>query len=116
MKRIALIALSFLLGAFLLFSFACEYPAPIKVVNQTDRALIIYVYYANIDVEREIGIKIGEIKPGETAKNTRLADTVLTYRVTATDERGKIVYSEDIPKDYFKLNEWTVIITEDDLL
>ena len=120
MKKRWLISISLfvfvMLFAFMMLTLACESAAPIKVVNKTDRDLIIYVNYAGIDVESEIGINIGEIKPGETAKNTLLAAVVLTYRVTAKDATGKIVYSEDIPEDYFKLNKWTVIITEDDLL
>jgi hypothetical protein len=86
-----LIILLLLLGTIIGTSLACERPIPVRVVNQTDQVLTIFIR----------GNLIGDVKPGEEIKNeSRFVSTAFKdYLVEAKNTQGDTIYSRSFTYD-----------------
>jgi hypothetical protein len=101
------------LSIFITGIIACEHAVPIIVKNQTDITLTIYVTYPSVTLP---GKSVGQIKPGEEIKNTRLLDVINEYKIIAEDSSGKIVFLQIYDREILKAMGWTVVIKTEDLV
>ena len=96
-----LIIISFLLLIFTFFSFsACEYIAPIKVQNNTEETLSIFID----------GVRIGDVAPGEEIKNKTIWIEA-RWVIEAKNSHGQIIHKEEITYENMKKIDWKVIIS-----
>ena len=99
--NIVLIIISFLLLSFTLFSFsACERVAPIRVQNNTEETLSIFID----------SVHIGDVAPGEDIKNKTIWITA-RFVIEARSSHGQTIYKEEITFENMKKIDWKVIIS-----
>jgi hypothetical protein len=97
------IILVLLLGTIIGTSVACERAIPVRVVNQTDQVLTIFIR----------GHLIGDIKPGEEIKNKNrfVSATFKDYLVEAKNTQGDTIYSRSFTFDQLSRDmDWIIII------
>ena len=98
------IFLIWLLGLIATTSIACERPAPIRVVNQTDQTLTIFITKQ----------KIGEVGPGAEISNQNSlvpAGGIKEYLIEAKNAQGNSVYSRSFTFDQLSRDmNWRVVI------
>jgi hypothetical protein len=100
-KSNLLIIISFLLLSFTLFSFsACERVAPIRVQNNTEETLSIFID----------GVRIGDVASGQEIKNTSIWITA-RFVIEARNSHGQTIYKEEITYENMKKIDWKVMIS-----
>ncbi len=97
----ALLLLSFIaVAALLLTAIACEPAAPIKIKNDTDQILTIFIYDQ----------RIGDVKPGEEIINKVVTIVHSDYLIEAKDVQGNIVYSKEFSYKELEKTDWKLVI------
>jgi hypothetical protein len=79
---------------------ACDPPAPIRVENQTNQTLTIFVN----------NIQIGDVKPSSELKIETLTDIYSTYSIDAKNAEAATVFSQKYTHDELVNMHWIVII------
>ena len=88
--------------------------APIKVKNETDLVLSVYVNYYR--AYPPVAYLIGEVAPGQEIENKNLQITKgKDYPIIAKDAQGKLVYSEEYSDSQLEKLHWKIVITQADL-
>jgi hypothetical protein len=96
-----LLAVNLFLLYVTLFSIsACEYIAPIKVQNNTEETLSIFID----------GVRIGDVAPGEEIKNKTIWIEA-RWIIEAKNTHGQIIHKEEITYENMKKKDWKVIIS-----
>ena len=96
-----ILTISFLLLFFTLFSFsACERIAPIKVQNNTEETLSIFIN----------GERIGDVASGEEIKN-KLIWTNVRFVIEARNNEGNTLYKKEYTIEDMEKIDWKVIIS-----
>jgi hypothetical protein len=78
---------------------ACEPIAPIKVQNNTDQNLTIFIN----------GINIGDVAPGGEIRN-RKELIVDRYKIEAKNSQGQTLYKQERTYEDMKKMDWKVVI------
>jgi hypothetical protein len=93
-----------MLSLIAVITVACEGPAPIKIVNQTDQLLTIYI----------TDQRVGEVSPGTEIKNqNRLISIsgIKIYPIIAKNSKGDVVYSSSFTRDQLSRDmDWIIVI------
>ena len=107
-NRLSLITIYCLLGIIILLilNTSCEPIAPLRVENQTDQTLSIYVRW------HEEAYYVGDVAPGEEIKNTNPRILHLgSFPIEAEDAQGNVVYSKTYTNlELRKELKWKVVI------
>lgn len=83
-------------------NLACE-AIPIRVINQTDQALTIFI----------LGRKIGDVNPGEELKNKNVSASFRDYLIEAKNTQGEVVFSKKYTFDELSRDlDYKVIISK----
>jgi hypothetical protein len=109
-----LISLTMILAMLLpIFTLACEPMAPLKVKNETDITLSIYV---NIYWGEPETYFVGNVAPGKEIENKNL-DVIHfnPFPIIAKDAQGNVVYSDEYPVEQLLHAHWRIVITQADL-
>lgn len=103
-KSMVWLSLIMVLNLIAATSVTCERAAPIRVVNQTDQTLTIFI----------IKQKIGEVSPGGEIKNqNRLAPVagIREFLIEAKNAQGDTLYSRSFTYDQLSRDMgWKVVI------
>ena len=106
---ISLLSLILILGAVLIIS--CEPIAPLKVKNETDQTLSIYVVW------QDEAYYVGDVKPGEEIRNENSSILHLgSFPIEAKDSMGNVVYSRTYTGLELRQElKWKVVITPQEI-
>ncbi len=101
-------------------STACEPPLRIRVTNETDRVLSIFVNINSKTVDNSTGYEydIGKVEPENTISKELERGVVGLQKITimAEDQNGSVVFSKDYTNKEWILAGQRLTITQADLL
>jgi len=107
-RNIFLFLILMILALLSLFSAACEPIAPLRIRNETDQTLSIFVKFGAI----EQFYKMGNVEPGEEIKNenSRILRSDVYY-IEAKSIQGEIIYSKKYSYVYLiEELDWKIVI------
>ena len=108
-NKVPLLIMGLLLVLFVLLPLGvtCELGARLKVENQTDQTLSIFVRFGEIDASYHIG----DVAPGAKIKNKNPKILISdVYYIEAKNLQGKVVYSRKFWWEELETIKWKVVI------
>ncbi len=81
-------------------SLACEPDIPIRVINQTDQTLAIFIN----------GHSIGDVRPSAEIKNTTVSAVLKEYLIKARNTQGNTIYSRSFTFDQLSRDMNCIVI------
>ncbi len=85
---------------------ACEYGPDLTWVNQTDENIVIYL-------SDEVSSDLGTHLPPQSTKTEFLGDDLWKGMVVIRDERGNVLFRQELTWDEFKARGFRFVVTED---
>lgn len=105
---VVLVGIILLLLAVLLPTVvACDPRAPIRVENQTEQILAIFVRFGTVDKSHHLG----DVTPGAEIRNKNAPIMISNvYYIEGKNPQEEVVYAKEFSYDELKAADWKVVI------